>query len=142
MNRAVGPSLMLIPDEMMGQILALLLMLGGVFMVVGAKRISAGLITTAITLPFLSMIIETFLNDLFAAIPAQQVQLVAWLVQGLLYLMIFGGIMGLLFGQSVWNQAKGHILAEAIIGIFKLIFNWKFIIAVIALSILFLWRSG
>ncbi|CAE6510978.1 hypothetical protein NMYAN_300001 [Nitrosomonas nitrosa] len=29
--------------------------------------------------------------------------------------------MGFLFGQHVWNQAKGHLLAEAIIGIFRLV---------------------
>ncbi|SER40719.1 hypothetical protein SAMN05421690_102438 [Nitrosomonas sp. Nm51] len=142
MNRAVTPTLMLIPAEMLGQILVLFLVLGGICMVVGAKRASSALITTAIALPFITVIVEALFNDLFAIIPAQHVQLVAWLLQGIIYFIIFGGLMGFLFGQYVWNQAKGHLLAEAIIGIFRLAFSWKFLMPLIGLSILFLWRSG
>jgi hypothetical protein len=111
-------------------------------MVVGAKKASIGLITIAIALPFISVIVQALFNDLFAIMPPQYVQWVAWLLQGIIFVIILGGLMSFLFGQHVWNQAKGHLLAEAIIGVFRLAFSWQFLMLLIGLGILFLWRSG
>ncbi|MEQ1778973.1 MAG: hypothetical protein ABL863_10575 [Nitrosomonas sp.] len=142
MNRAINPTLMLIPAELLGQVLALFLVLGGICMVVGARKAATGLITTAIALPFISVIVQALFNDLFAIMPPQYVQWVAWLVQGIIFVIILGGLMSFLFGQPVWNQAKGHLLAEAIIGVFRLVFSWQFVMLLIGLGILFMWRSG
>ncbi len=141
MNRTINPMLMLIPPDVLGQVLAIFIVLGGICMVVGAKRAAVSLITIAIALPFISVLVEALFNDLFAILPAQNVQLLAWLIQGVVFLIILGGLMSFLFGQHVWNQAKGHILAEAIIAVFRLVFSWKFLMLAIGLGILFLWRS-
>lgn len=142
MNRAINPTLMLIPAELLGQVLAIFLVLGGICMVVGAKKASIGLITIAIALPFISVIVQALFNDLFAIIPPQHVQWVALLLQGIIFVIILGGLMSFLFGQHVWNQAKGHLLAEAIIGVFRLAFSWQFIMLLVGVGILFLWRSA
>jgi hypothetical protein len=140
MDRAVNLSLIMIPAEIIGPVLALLLMLGGLCMVVGARKAAAGLITTAIALPFITVIVEALFNDLFAIIPTQYAQLVVWLVLGAIYLLIFGGLMSFLFGRHAWNEAKGNLLADAIKGVLRLMFSWQFLFLWIGLGIFFWWH--
>lgn len=137
MDRAVNLALIMIPTEIMGPALALLLMLGGFCMVVGARKAATGLITTAITFPFIVVIVEALFNDFFAAIPAQYTQLAVWLVLGVSYLLIFGRLMSFLFGRRVWDDAKGNLLAYAIRRVFILAFSWQFLIIWIGLGIFF-----
>ncbi len=142
MNRAINPALMLIPHEVLGQVLALFLVLGGICMVVGARRASAGLIVTAIAVPFVTVVVETLFSEVFAILPPQFVQFFAWLVLALVYLLILGALMSFVFGQHVWSEAKGHLLADAIKAILRLAISWPLLITWIGLAVFFWWHSG
>ncbi|MEQ1790258.1 MAG: hypothetical protein ABL857_07430 [Rickettsiales bacterium] len=142
MNRAINPTIMLIPHEMLGQILALFLVLGGICMVVGARKAATGLISIAIALPFITVVVEAFFNEFFAILPPQFTQLFAWLVLGLVYLLIFGTLMSFLFGQRVWDQAKGQLLADAIRGVLRLVISAPLLITCVVGLVAFLWWAS
>jgi len=57
---------------------------------------------------------EAMFNELFAVLPPSLVRIVAWLVLGVVYLVIFGALMSFLFGEKTWENAKGHLLADSI----------------------------
>lgn len=128
MNRLTNPVLMLVPHELLGSVLLLFLVLGGLLRVVGAKRLSTGLIVTAIAVPFVTVVVEALFNELFAVLPPQLVQVAAWLVLILVYLFIFGALMSIVFGQRVWDEAKGHLLADAIKGTLKIALSWPLLL--------------
>ena len=103
------------------------------------KRINAWVIVTAIAVPFVTVVVEALFNELFAVLPLWLVQIVAWVVLGFAYLMIFGAFMSFVFGQAVWDGAKSHLLADAIGGVFRFLFSWPLLLVWAALAIYFLW---
>ena len=139
MERLVNPVLLLVPHEALGAVLLLFLVSGGLCMVVGARRAASGLIVTAIAVPFITVIVEAFFNELFAVLPLWLVQIVAWLVLGLAYLMIFGAFMSFVFGKAVWDGAKSHLLADAIGGVFRFLISWPLLLVWGAAAVYFLW---
>lgn len=138
MNRVTSPAMLLVPEEAMGGMLTLFLILGGLCLIAGAKKTASGLIVLAIFTPFVMAVMQATFSELFAALPAETVQPVSWLLMGFVGVSALGALMALLVGKSAWDEAKGHILAEIILGIFRLIFSWRFIVAGSVL-ILFLW---
>ena len=124
MNRLTNPVLLLVPEEALGAVLVLFLVLGGICMMVGARRASIALIATAIAVPFITVVMEAMFNELFAALPPALVKIVAWFVLGVVYLVIFGALMSFLFGEKTWESAKGQLLADAIKGVLRIAFSW------------------
>ena len=120
--------MMLVPQEALGGVLLLFLVLGGLCMIVGAKKAASGLITTAIAVPIVTVVIEALCNELFALLPPSLVKIVAWLVLIVTYIIIFGALMGFLFGQRAWDEAKGHLIADAIRGILRVTFSWPLLV--------------
>ncbi|MGZ0020551.1 hypothetical protein [Nitrosomonas sp. wSCUT-2] len=135
MNRSFNSMLMLIPEEMLGNVLTLLLVLGGLCLIIGAKRTASFLIVTAIALPFIAAIAGAFFNELFAVLPPQMAQLFAWSITAIIGLLLFGTAMSAIFGIHAWNAAKGQLLADAIRGLFKAIFRWSFVILALAVLV-------
>ena len=141
MNRLSNPVLLLVPHEALGGVLLLFLVLGGLCRIVGAKTASTGLIATAIAVPFVSVVVEALFNELFAVLPPSLVRIVAWLVLGLVYIIIAGALMSFVFGQRVWDEAKGHLLADAIKGLFRLAFSWPLLLVWAVLAVYLWWHA-
>jgi Na+/phosphate symporter len=114
LNRINEPLLYLVPDELIGIVLVLLIMLGGFCMMVGAKKTAMTLIIMAISFPIISTFIEIIFSDLFAMLPEAYIKPASWIVMGVCYLMMFGVLMRTFFGEKAWDQAKGELLADAI----------------------------
>lgn len=131
MNHSVNSALLLFPEEAIGALLTLLLILGGCCLLIGARRTAAGLIMTALTFPFISAIAEAVFDGLFSALPTQLVQPLAWLLMGVFGLMVAGTAMNTIFGQRVWDTAKGQLLAYVIRSIFRNGFRWLLVMLVL-----------
>lgn len=140
MERLAHPMLHLVPHELLGGVLSLLLVLGGLCMMVGARKLSTALIVTAITTPFISVLIEAVFNQLLAILPPTLVHVLAWCALGILYLLMFGALMGFLFGQGTWENAKGNLLAGAISRLAGIIFTWP-ILAVFGVVVAYFWLT-
>lgn len=123
MERSVIPFVGAMPHELTGFVIMTCLVLGGLCMIVGARKQASSLIMTGISFPFVTMIIEVFINELFSAMPAAFVNVIAWLFLIIFYGFLFGSFMGLIFGRTVWNHAKGDLLAGAIRGGFQILFS-------------------
>ena len=142
MNRLTNPVLLLVPHEALGAVLLLFLVLGGLCRVVGAKKASTGLLLAALAVPIVSVVVEALFNELFAILPPWLVRIVAWLVLVLVYIVIAGALMSLVFGQRVWDEAKAHLLADAIKGLLRLTFSWPLVPVWSVLIMYLLWRRA
>lgn len=131
MNHSVNSALLLLPEEATGGLLTLLLILGGFCLLTGARKTAGGLIMTALTFPFISVIAEAVFDGLFTALPAQLVQPFAWLMMGGIGLMVLGAMMNAIFGRQAWDTAKGQLLAYVIRSVFRNSFRWLLVILVI-----------
>ena len=128
MNRATNPILLLVPHEALGAVLLLFLTLGGLCMVVGARRASKGLIATAIAVPFITVIMEALFNELFSVLPPSLIKPVSWLILIVVYIVIFGALMSFLFGQRTWEAAKGQLLSDSIKGVLRIAVSWPLLV--------------
>lgn len=142
MNRLANPVLMLVPHDALGGVLLLFIVLGGICRILGATKASTALIATAIAVPFVTVLVEVLFNQLFVVLPPSLVQIVAWLVLALVYLAICGALMSLVFGESVWTEAKGHILATVLMSIFRLAFSWPMLLVWAAGGVYVWWKSA
>jgi len=114
MNNASNLLLLVIPEPLLGPLLVCLIMAGGLAMILGFRRQGAALVLMAIAIPIVSMLIEALMNDLFAAMPGWLVTPVAMLILLIVYAMIGWGLIKMLFGQRAVDEAKGHLLADAV----------------------------
>jgi hypothetical protein len=136
--KLTNAALMLVPEAALGTVLLLFMTLGGLCLVIGAKRQAIWLIATAIAIPLVTVLVEALFGELFAVMPPALVRVVAWLVLILTYLFILGALMGFLFGEHVWSDAKGHLLADAIKGILRIAVSWPMLVVWGVLAI-YLW---
>ena len=60
------------------------------------------------------------MNELFVAVPGWSVTPVAMLLMLILYLMIGWALIKMVFGQRAIDEAKGHLLAEAVKGLLRM----------------------
>ena len=133
---------MLVPHELLGIVLLLFLTTGGLCMIVGAKKAASGLVATAVAVPFVSVMVEALMAGLFDYMPAWMVQATAWLVLILIYVAIFAALMSLIFGQRAWDEAKGHLLADAIKGLARVAFSWPMMLFWLGLAAFIAWRNS
>ena len=97
----------------------------------GAKSTSNGFLGNAIALPLINVVVEIFFNELFAALPPALVRLAAWLILIVVYLVAFGALMTLIFGNRTWERTKSNLLTHAIEAIFRRFFSWQIVIVVV-----------
>lgn len=133
MNRITEPLLLLVPDELIGSVLVLLIMLGGFCMMLGAKKTAMALIIMAISFPFISVLVEMVFSEFFAMLPEAYIKPASWLVVGICYLMMFGVLMKTFFGEKAWDQAKGELLADAIKWLLRKAFSLPMLIVWVGL---------
>ena len=120
MNLLGNIAFVLVPAEALGAMCALLLVAGGMCLIVGAQRAGRSLIGLGIALPFVTVLAEILFNELFAVLPLWLVRLISWALLLLMYGLLFGAAMGALFGQRSWDEAKGHLIADSMRGIFRM----------------------
>ena len=142
MNRITNPLLMLVPEESMPQVLVLMIMIGGLLMVVGARRSGLALVLTAISLPFITHIVEALMNHVFDAVPDWAVQPLAWALMAVAYLALAVSLIVLLVGERVWRDVKTQLAVRAIVGLFSLVFWWPAMLIWVPALAYFMWRPG
>lgn len=123
MNRVTNPLLMIFPEELLGVLLAGMLVAGGLLMVVGVRRMGGALVALAIAMPFISVGVEALFNDFFAALPEDYVQPVAWAIMAIAYAAVGLAFLRLLVGQKAVDDAKGQLLADAVRWCFRMLFS-------------------
>jgi hypothetical protein len=119
---------MFLPEDAIVPMLVLLLTIGGLCIVVGARRVGFGLVATAVTFPLISALVEALFNDFFASLPAQLITPVAWAIMLIAYLLAFGAIMVFVLGEKGWSRTKSNLATDAIEGVFRLAFSWPLLI--------------
>jgi hypothetical protein len=115
--------LLLIPESLLGPLLLLFLMAGGLAIILGFRRKGMALIITAISFPIVAVVIETLMNELFGAMPGWLVIPVSMALLLIVYLMIGWGLIKMVFGQRAIDEAKGHLLADAVRGVLRMTFT-------------------
>ena len=123
MSNASNLLFLLIPEEFFGLILLCLIVGGGFALILGYPAQGKALILTAIALPLVSFVVGVLMNEMFMALPGWLVTPVAMLLMLIIYLMIGWALVKLVFGQKAIEEAKGHLLADAIKGLLRMIFT-------------------
>ena len=130
MSNASNLLFLLIPEALYGPMLLCLIVGGGFALMLGYAAQGKALILTAIALPLVSFIVEVLMNEMFMALPGWLVTPVAMLLMLNVYLMIAWALIKLVFGQKAVEEAKGHLLADAIKGVLRMTFTRSGFVAV------------
>lgn len=141
MNRVTNPLMMVLPEEAMGTVLALMIVGGGLLIVVGARKTGGSLVGLAIAMPFISVAIEALMNEFFYALPEGLVQPVAFFIMVLVYAALGYALLKVLLGQEAIDQAKGQLLADAVKGLLRLMFRWPVMLLWVPALAYFTWVS-
>ncbi len=99
-----------LPDELIPHVSTLLLMLGGLVLMFGARRMAGGLIVFGLVLPFhplLTQVVEELLNSL--------PDVVVWVFMAIFGLMLFFAALRLLFGGRVAEQVMAQLIVAFIL---------------------------
>lgn len=120
---ALGPIMLLIPEELFGLLVVGILMAGGFAFIVGASKSGRALVTAAIALPILSMIAQAVVNDLFSFLPDWLVAPVAVILMLLCYALVVIATIKAVVGERAWDDTKGRLLADVIKWSFKKLFS-------------------
>lgn len=123
MNRLGHTTLTLIPDQFLGLALTFLLVLGGFFLILGARKTAIALIVMAIATPFLGAFFQAVFNDLETLLPPLVMKILSWAVLIVVGLSIVSGVIVLLFGKRSWEEAKAQLIADSIKTIARMVFS-------------------
>lgn len=114
MNNTSSLLLMVVPESILGPMLVLLIMAGGIAIVLSFRRQGVALVLTAISFPIVAVMIEALMNELFAGAPAWLIIPASILLLLILFLGICWTLIKMVFGQRAVDEAKGHLLADAL----------------------------
>ena len=123
MSRATNPLTMLIPAQLLGLAMLTMLVGGGLAMILGARRTGQALVLTAIALPFVRVLVQALTNSLSDAMPEWLVTPAAMLFMLVSCLMVGWALIKLVFGHKAVEEAKGHLLADALKGLLRMMFT-------------------
>ncbi len=123
MTRIANPLLMFIPEELMGALIMLMLVAGGLAITVGARRTGGALVTAATAIPVVTVIVGALMDGMFGMLPDALVMPVAFAITLALWLAVGWMLVKVVFGQQAVDEAKGHLLADGIKGVFGLLFR-------------------
>lgn len=133
MSRITNPLLMVVPPELLGLLVFAMIVLGGLMLVVGARQRGLALVGLAVAIPFISVVVEALMNDVFTMVPDALVLPLAWLIMGVAYVMLLAAFVKLVFGEKAVDHAKGELLASALKGVLRLLLWWPVMLAWMAL---------
>lgn len=140
-NRIGNPLLMLVPPELLGLVVAAMVVAGGLMIVVGSRQRGSALVGLAIAIPFISVIVEALMNDVFTMVPDALVLPLAWLIMGAAYVMLLAGLVTMVFGQKAVDHAKGELLASALKGVLRVLFWWPATLVWVSLMAYAVWAT-
>lgn len=141
MNKVGFNILNIIPAELMQVVLTICIVVGGLCLVVGARKAGFSLILTGISFPIVSLLMELLLTDFFTMLPEPVVPYIVWSILGLVYLVIFASAMQLIVGEKAWVETKANLLTAFLISIFSLLFN-RYTLVIWLLFALFFWLKA
>ena len=124
---------MVVPPELLGLLVFAMIVLGGLMLVVGARQRGLALVGVAVAIPFISVVVEALMNDVFTMVPDALVLPLAWLIMGVAYVMLLAAFVKLVFGEKAVDHAKGELLASALKGVLRLLLWWPVMLAWMAL---------
>lgn len=113
MNATSNLLLMFLPEALLGPLLVGLIVVGGLAMVLGFRRQGLALVVAAVAFPFVAVLVEATLNEVFAAIHPALVVPASMLLMLVVFLAMGGALIKAVFGQRAVDEAKGHLLADA-----------------------------
>ena len=142
MTRITNPLLMVVPMELLGLVMVGMIVVGGLMTILGARKGGLALVGLAIALPFISVVVEVLMNEVFTAVPERLVLPLAWLIMAIAYLLLFGAFVTALFGRQAVDHAKGDLLASAVKGVFRFLFWWPAMIVWLPLLAFLVWFKG
>jgi hypothetical protein len=128
MNRLTNPILMIMPVELFGLLIVGMLVCGGLAMTVGARKLGRRLMIGAIALPFIMLLVEALIDDLFVLMPDFMIMPVAFLITVLAWLMLAWALLRLAVGQAALENARGALLADCIKAMARPLFSHPFIL--------------
>lgn len=124
---------MVVPPELLGLLMFAMIVAGGLMLVVGARQRGLALVGVAVAIPFISVVVEALMNDVFTMVPDALVLPLAWLIMGVAYVMLLAAFVKLVFGEKAVDHAKGELLASALKGVLRLLLWWPVMLAWMAL---------
>lgn len=142
MNQTSNLLLMLVPKELLGPALLMLIVGGGLAIIVGARKLGQALIVTAIAFPLIGVVSAGVINSLLAALPPALAGVARFLAAAVIFLAVGWMIIKWIFGQSAIDQAKGELLADAVRGFFRLLFSRTGLLTTLVLAMLIYWNSA
>lgn len=142
MNQSTNLLLSLVPKELLGSVLLLMMMAGGLAIVVGARKIGQALVISAIAFPVVGVISAALLNTIFGALPPELARMARAVAAVLVFAALAWMIIKWIFGEEAVNQAKGELLADAIRGIFRFMFSRAGLAIAFGLVLLAYVRAG
>ena len=142
MSRLTNPILMIMPAEMFGLLVIGMLVAGGLAMIVGARRLGKSLVIGAIALPFIMLLVEALMNDLFALMPDFMIMPVAFLITVLAWFMLAWALLRLAVGQAALDNARGALLADAIKAVARPVFSHPFVLIGSVIVVYLLWSPA
>lgn len=114
MGQSINLLLLFLPPEMLGLLSVVLIVSGGILIMLSARRQGTALVLTGISLPLITVLIEALMNDLFMALPDRLVMPMAIALQIIIYITIGWSLLKSIVGQRAIDEAKGHLLADAV----------------------------
>ena len=142
MNRLTNPILMVMPAELFGLLVIGMLVCGGLAITVGARKLGKSLVVGAIALPFIMLLVEALMNDLFALMPDFMIMPVAFLITVLAWLMFAWALLRLMVGQAALDNARGALLADSIKALARPLFSNPLILIGGLVVAYFLWSPA
>ena len=133
MNRITNPLLMVVPPELLGLLVAAMIVVGGILLVIGARQRGLALVALAVAIPFISVVVEALMNDVFTSVPDALVLPLAWLIMGVAYVVLLVALVRMVFGEKAVDHAKGELLTWMLKGLLRLLVWWPVMLVWVSL---------
>jgi len=133
LNRITNPLLMVVPPELLGLLVAAMIVVGGILLVIGARQRGLALVALAVAIPFISVVVEALMNDVFTSVPDALVLPLAWLIMGVAYVVLLVALVRMVFGEKAVDHAKGELLTWMLKGLLRLLVWWPVMLVWVSL---------
>lgn len=124
---------MVVPPELLGLLVAAMIVVGGILLVIGARQRGLALVALAVAIPFISVVVEALMNDVFTSVPDALVLPLAWLIMGVAYVVLLVALVRMVFGEKAVDHAKGELLTWMLKGLLRLLVWWPVMLVWVSL---------
>lgn len=141
MGQTTNLAFLLLPEELLPYLVTLMVMAGGFLLMIGQRDKAIALVAAGLSLPVILLVVEAVMTDVFMALPEGMVGPVATVITVVLYASIGWSLLVWLVGRKAVDEAKGHLLADAIKWVLKKLFSLKGI-AVLGSLLALIWMMS